>query len=154
MKNFFNIVPLDKQNPPYHLLVEADPSEEIIADYLHRGVCFLGVYNEELIGVLVLLEISEEAIEVKNIAIVNNFQRRGFAKEMLAFAEEYATQKGFQKLIITTGNSSIGQLALYQKVGFEMHSIERNFFVENYEDPIFENGIQCKHRIILEKILK
>lgn len=154
MESQFKIIPLDKQEVPYHLLLEADPSKEIVDAYLHQSECFLGVCNGQVIGVVVLLKVAESTLEVKNIAISEEHQRKGYAKRLLVFAQEYALKQGFQKLIIATGNSSIGQLALYQKVEFEMHSIERDYFIKNYEVPIFENEIQCKHKVILEKILK
>ena len=49
-----------------------------------------------------------------------------------------------------TGNSSIRNLAFYQKVGFRFQSVLRDFFVEYYEEPIFENGIPCKDMVILD----
>ena len=43
---------------------------------------------------------------------------------------------------------------VYQKEGFEMKEIVKDFFLYNYDKPIYENGIQCKHMIILNKNLK
>lgn len=31
--------------------------------------------------------------------------------------------------------------------------LDRDYFVRNYPEPIWENGIQCRHRLILEKEL-
>jgi aminoglycoside 6'-N-acetyltransferase I len=87
------------------------------------------------------------------MAISELFQGNGFGKQLLQFAEEISQQSGYKKLIIGTGNSSIAQLALYQKAGFEIVRIEKDFFVKNYKQPIMENGIPCKHMIILEKEL-
>lgn len=54
-----------------------------------------------------------------------------------------------EELMIGTGNSSINQLALYQKCGFRVIGVERDFFINNYDEPIFENGIQCVDMIRL-----
>ncbi|GMQ30855.1 hypothetical protein [Algoriphagus confluentis] len=54
-------------------------------------------------------------------------------------------------LLDHTNNYS--QLALYQKTGYEIVGIEKDFFIQNYPEPIFENGIPCKHKIILEKTM-
>ena len=56
----------------------------------------------------------------------------------------------YKKLIIATGNSSTRQLAIYKNAGFERSEIIKNFFVEHYDEPIFENNIQCKHKLVLE----
>ncbi len=41
------------------------------------------------------------------------------------------------------GTGSFGyQLAFYQRHGFRVTSIDRDFFARNYPEPIFEDGIQ------------
>lgn len=138
---------------PYELLLMADPSRELIEKYIATGKCYLAYLRSEIVGVLVLNEVSSDCIEIKNIAISLLHQGLGFGKQLLRFAEENCHHLGYSKLIIGTGNSSIGQLGLYQKEGFEIERVVKNFFVDNYDEPIFENGIQCKHLIFLEKNL-
>ena len=84
-----------------------------------------------------------------NIAIKEEVQGRGWGKVLLNFAIEEAKKRKAKDLWIATGNSSIGQLALYQKMGFEMADIRWNHFIDNYPEAIWENGIQCKHMLIL-----
>jgi aminoglycoside 6'-N-acetyltransferase I len=69
-------------------------------------------------------------------------------------ATSRAKEQGYSTILIGTANAAIKQLYLYQKEGFEMSSIKKNFFVDNYPAPILENGILCKHMIMLEKELK
>lgn len=109
--------------------------------------------DSRVIGVLVLHQIDSTSNEVKNIAVDESEQGKGFGKTLLRYSEKVSREAGFKKLVIGTGNSSIVQLALYQKEGFEMCRIEEDFFIKNYTEPIFENGIQCKHKVILEKNL-
>ena len=40
---------------------------------------------------------------------------------------------------------------LYQQEGFDLKVLDRDYFVRNYPEPIWENGVQCRHRLILEK---
>jgi aminoglycoside 6'-N-acetyltransferase I len=143
----------DPAKAPYSLLLLADPSVEHINAYLNEGSCYLAYLQESVVGVMILSETAPGEIEIKNIAIREDFQGRGFGRQLLHYAETISRQKGYARLLIGTGNSSIGQLALYQKAGFEMKRIEHNFFLEQYEAPIYENGIQCKHKIVLEKLL-
>lgn len=110
--------------------------------------------GDETIGVMVLNEVNPSTIEIKNIAIKESKQSLGYGKSLLRYADKISREQGYEYLVIGTGNSSIGQLALYQKEGFEMKRIEIDFFLNNYSKPIFENGIQCKHMVILEKNLK
>ena len=49
---------------------------------------------------------------------------------------------------IGTGNSSLDQLALYQKLGFRITGIVAGFFYD-YPKPIVENGIACRDMVRL-----
>lgn len=51
--------------------------------------------------------------------------------------------------IVGTGNSSLDQLAFYQKGGFRICGVDRDFFVQNYDQQIVENAIQCLDMIRL-----
>ena len=117
------------------------------------GTCYVARFESEVVGVVVLDKVNSTTIEIKNIAIKKSAQGKGFGKALLRHAEIVSRASGYERLTIGTGNSSLNQLALYQKEGFEIDRIEHNFFLKNYAEPIFENGIQCKHMIILEKKL-
>lgn len=150
-----NIEPLKStQDIPFDLLELADPSRVNVESYVKTGMCYLAKINSEIVGVIVLNKISSTTMEIKNIAVRASEQGKGFGKALLRYSEKVSQESGYKKLIIGTGNSSIGQLVLYQKEGFEIERIEKNFFLNNYPEPIFENGIQCKHMVILEKNLK
>lgn len=138
---------------PLDLLLLADPSLKNIEGYIYNSVSYLVFLESKKIGVLVLEEVEKNSLEVRNIAISETFQNRGFAKQTLQFATTLAKEKGYQKLRICTANSSISQLALYQKQGFEIYKINFNYFTENYSEKIVENDIICKHQICLEKKL-
>ena len=139
---------------PYDLLLLADPCLAQIQSYLPFGKCYSGFIDHKLVGAMVLLPIEEGKIEIKNIAIKTDFQGRGYGKLLLQLAINLAKAESYKSIVIGTANSSIGQLALYQKVGFDIQTIQSNFFLENYPEPIFENGIQAKHMIVLEKKLE
>lgn len=143
----------DPEKAPFELLELADPSRSMINDYLHRGQCFVVLQNAVQVGVFVLQELRSDVIEIKNIAVGIEYQGKGYGKRLLEQAVVIARKAGYHKITIATGNSSIGQLALYQKVGFEMTRLELNYFLHHYDQPIFENGIPCKHRIVLEKVV-
>ncbi len=144
---------VESKDIPYDILLLADPSRVQIQSYLKNGTCYVAKLSSEIIGAFVLHPLNKKTMEIKNIAIVESQQGKGFGKNLLNQAEELCRKQGFIKVVIATGNSSIGQLALYQKLGFEIDRIEKDYFTQNYAETIFENGIQCKHKIILEKIL-
>lgn len=135
-----------------NLLLEADPSEKIVTDYLYKGRCFV-VENEDVIGAFVLLPTRSGVIELINISVDEKFQNKGIGKFMISYAVEIAKAEGYKIIEVGTGNSSINQLAFYQKCGFEFKNIEKGFFIHHYDEEIFENGIQCIDMIRFEKRL-
>lgn len=135
---------------PLGLLLEADPSEQLVRDYCAGGHCFIAEQQETVIGVFVLIALDSGVAEIKNIALAEPQRGKGLGKQMVLSALEEAKKLGFRSVEIGTGNSSLAQLALYQKCGFRMKSIDRDFFTRHYDDPIFENGLQCRDMVRLD----
>lgn len=134
--------------PPLELLLSADPSIDKIYEYLRTGDCYVAEEGE-VVGVYVLAPIGEETVEIMNVAVAEMEQGKGIGKRLVLDAIEKAKQADYQKIVIGTGNSSIHQLALYQKCGFRITEIDQNFFIRNYEEEIYENGIRCVDMIRL-----
>ncbi|MBT2217805.1 GNAT family N-acetyltransferase [Virgibacillus dakarensis] len=142
------------EKPPIDLLLLADPSRKLVEEYLKRGECYVADNNKEIIGVYVLLPIRPETVEIANIAVSENEQGKGVGKELMMDAIQKAKAIGYKTIEVGTGNSSIGQLAFYQKCGFRITSIDSDFFKRHYADDIFENGIWCRDMIRLTQDLK
>ncbi|WP_273215173.1 GNAT family N-acetyltransferase [Runella zeae] len=138
---------------PYHLLLLADPSQKLIDDYLLSGEVYVASLEEAIVGAYVLTPLNDDEIEIKNIAVETEYQNKGLGSILLDDATLKAKEKSFKILIIGTADSSLGQLYLYQKQGFEISGIKKDFFIENYEEPIYENGVLCRHMIVLTKHL-
>ena len=145
---------LDKNEPiPYDLLLLADPSRDLIDDYLKRSDVFAAIHNGEILGVLVLCPMTDEMAEIKNLAVKPEYQGRGIGRYLIEHAVLIAASSKQKSICIGTANSSSAQLSLYQKLGFEITEIKRDFFINNYPEPIYENGIQAKHMLVLTRQL-
>lgn len=150
MDKTFDIRPHKKGEAyPFELLLLADPEKKVLESYLYDAELFVLSEASVTLGVLVLKSSDEKSYEIMNIAIKEEVQGKGWGKVLLNFAIEEAKKRKAKDLWIATGNSSIGQLALYQKMGFEMADIRWNHFIDNYSEAIWENGIQCKHMLRL-----
>ena len=140
---------LTGEKAPIELLLLADPSISSIEEYLEKGECYVGESNSGIVGVYVLLAKTQEIVELMNIAVNEDFQGCGIGKLLVLDAIQTAKKGNFKKIEVGTGNSSIGPLTLYQKCGFRMVGIDRDFFTKNYREAIYENGIQCRDMIRL-----
>jgi GNAT superfamily N-acetyltransferase len=138
---------------PMELLLLADPSKDIVEEYVNRGECFVAESEEQIVGVYVLLPTRPETVELVNVAVVEEQHGRGIGKQLVMDAIQVAKTKGYKTIEIGTGNSGIGQLALYQKCGFRIIGVDMDFFIKHYPEEIFENGIQCRDMIRLSQDL-
>lgn len=154
MKDTFIITQLDKDHPiPYELLLLADPSKEYIDDYLERGMCFVAKKEGRIVGAYVLLETRPLTMELVNIAVLESEQGKGIGKQLVMDSIAQAKKNETKTLEVGTGNSSISQLAFYQKCGFRIVRIDKDFFKKHYSDTIVENGIECVDMIRLAMYL-
>lgn len=132
---------------PSDLLLLSDPSEEVIAEYIHSSVKFAAWLNAKVIGALLLLKTRPRTMEIMNISVYEEYQNKGIGKQLINRAIEYAREKGIKTLDIGTGNPGVGQMMLYQKCGFRIVGIEFDYFRKNHEERIYENGIECRDMI-------
>ncbi len=133
---------------PLKLLLEADPSIEHVNQYLKDSLCYVAVIQNEIVGVCVLKPISNDRIELFNIAVLPEKQKSGIGSQLLQFALNRLKEKNFETVELGTGTFGY-QLAFYQRSGFRVDSVVKDHFINNYDDPIFENGIQLKDMLRL-----
>lgn len=138
---------------PWDLLLTADPSKSQIERSLASSRLYGGFLAAELVGAMIVGQLTQSSIEILNLAVAARHQRRGFGRQLLRYAIALGQREGFESIRIGTGNSSIGQLAFYQSEGFRVVATKENYFLEHYEEPIFENGLHCTDMVILEKPL-
>ncbi len=133
---------------PIELLLEADPSVEKIKAYLPRSKCFVAMLQGEPVGAYVVQCIAPGVYELMSIAVLSEHQRKGIGSELLKHAVTTVRNMGAHRLEVGTGTFGY-QLAYYQREGFRVFAIEKDFFLVNYKEPIYENGIQLKDMLRL-----
>jgi ribosomal protein S18 acetylase RimI-like enzyme len=133
----------------WRLLLLADPERAAIQRYINASTIFEARHGQNLIGIIVLQPRNDQSLEIKNIAVHPHWQGQHVATRLLEFAQQYGRQHGYQKLLIGTGSTSFAQLYLYQKVGFRVVGVDRDFFVRNYHRPIYENRLRLRDMLIL-----
>lgn len=138
-----------EETPPWELLLLADPSRAVVEEYLKSGNVYVGEKSGEAIGEYVLKETKKVVVEIMNVAVHEDFQGKGYGKQLIAHAINEASKRGYAQVEIGTGNSSIHQLKLYQQCGFRMTGIDFDYFTRNYDEPIVEDGLLCRDMIRL-----
>ena len=132
------------------LLLLADEDEHMVDKYLTRGEMYV-LYDPDPVAECVVTDEGDGVFEVKNLAVTQTVQKKGYGRRMLAFVEE--TYRGRAKcLIVGTGDSPL-TLPFYQKCGFQISHRIKNFFTDNYDHPIVEDGVTLVDMVILKKEL-
>ena len=131
------------------LLLDADPNEEKVASYLPNSQCYGAFEKGKCIAVCVLLPLEENTFELINIAVAPDFQAKGIGSQLLNHVIQAVKAVPARKLVLGTGTFGY-QLTFYQRAGFRVCSVDRDFFLKNYPEPIYENGIQHKDMLRLE----
>lgn len=143
----------NNESIPWELLLLADPSVKKIKEYLKNAISYVALIDDKIVGIYVLQNKNNGVVELKNIAVRKTYQNQGIGKKLVLDAIEKAKSFGAKEIEVGTGNSSISQLAFYQKCGFRITEIVKDFFIDNYPQKIFENRIQCTDMIMLSKDL-
>ena len=133
---------------PIELLLLADPSEDKIRSYLSESKCFVASAGAAVVGACVVQPRGMGAHEIMCIAVCLDCQKSGYGTALLKWVVDFFRRSGARQLEVGTGSFGY-QLAFYQRLGFRVTSIGHDFFVENYPEPIFENGIRLRDMLRL-----
>jgi len=132
------------------LLLLADEQENMIDKYLPRGDLF-ALYNNDLKSVCVVVPISSDTCELKNIATYERYQGKGYGRALINFIFDFY-KNNYKTMLVGTGETP-AILSFYEGCGFEKSHRVKNFFTDNYGHPIFEGDIQLIDMIYLRKNL-
>jgi len=141
---------IDNKKQYLDLLLLADEQENMIDKYLGNGEMY-ALYDEDLKTVCVVAIIDEETCELKNIATHKKYQGKGYAKTLIKYISDYY-KSSYKTMLVGTGEVPT-ILSFYESCGFEKSYLVKNYFTDNYDHPIFEEGIQLIDMVYLEKAL-
>ncbi|QBR02410.1 N-acetyltransferase [Paraburkholderia pallida] len=130
------------------LLLLADPSEEKVRAYLPASRCFVVLNDGVVVGVCAVQQKEAGVHELMNIAVRPEQQQLGVGSRLLKWVIEIYRAAGARALEVGTGSFGY-QLTFYQRHGFRVAEIDRDFFVTHYGEPIFEEGIRLRDMLRL-----
>ena len=133
------------------LLLLADESETQVRSYLQLGE----LYAFSTDGVVLAVLHQPGVWELKAVAVESGRQRQGIGLRMLAAVLDDLRARGGQRVLVGTGNAGIGQLAFYQRAGFRLLRIERDFFTpaRGYPARMEEGGIRLLDMVWMDLML-
>ncbi|MCL2214064.1 MAG: GNAT family N-acetyltransferase [Treponema sp.] len=130
------------------LLLIGDEQESMIMKYLNRGIMFALYDDFDLKTVAVVTKEDNDTYEIKNIATLEIYRRKGYGSTMVNHIIKYCNKK-CKYLIVGTGESE-KTLIFYESLGFSYSHTIKDFFIKNYDHAIVENGKQLKDMVYMK----
>lgn len=148
----FNKIAKDSEIP-YELLLLADETTEAIDQYIFSSDIYLLHDGTENIAVMALHKNNDAELELKNIAVIESYRSKGIGSILINKAKEIAHENKYKFLMVGTSDTGFQQIRFYEKNGFVKTGIRKDFFIENYPAPIYENGLQMRDMVLLTHYL-
>ena len=130
------------------ILLQAEASESA----LHWSLENLSdtVYRLDADGKVVgaaTLRWNQEPVEIIELAIAEDRHGQGLGRQMIDYLIAEAQRRGKRELFVGTANSSVGNFIFYQKCGFRMDHIRKDYFWY-HQPPDFENGLPVRDLLV------
>jgi ribosomal protein S18 acetylase RimI-like enzyme len=131
------------------MLLDADEGEERIRAVLLDPTCtaYAGWLDDQLAGAAVVRWEENAPSEILYIEVVATLRGRGYGKLILRALQGELLVRGGRSLLVGTANAALENIAFYQKCGFRMYEIRRDYFAY-IQPPVFEHGIQLRDMLV------
>ena len=138
------------------LLELADEPEPLRA-YLQEGDLYglVGADGAPSAAILVI-EQSPGVAELRAVAVAEAMQGQGVGTLMVNTTLFVLAQGGARRVVVGTASSGVRQIAFYQRCGFRLTHVERDFFTpeKGYPDDLAENGIPIRDMVWMDRELE
>lgn len=137
---------------PWTLLLNTDPDRAIVETYISVSRVFVAENGEQtILGVLVLMALPEDHhYEIMNVSVDPAHFRQGIGRAMMRFALADIQARDTQAVIwIKTCDLTVEAIGLYESVGFEIVDVVKDYFIDHYADPIYENGQLLRNQVVM-----
>jgi ribosomal protein S18 acetylase RimI-like enzyme len=132
------------------LLSDAEEGEEHIRATLLDPACvaYASRLDGQLAGAAIVRWEENETSEIMYIAVASDLRGHGYGKQIMQTLQEELRRRGGHTLLVGTANASLSNIIFYQKCGFRMFEIRRDFFAY-IQPPISEHGILLRDMLVL-----
>jgi GNAT superfamily N-acetyltransferase len=148
MKVTITAVQPSELEPLIPLLLLAEPSEDALRwslGHLSDTVYCMDVEGRPVAAASVRW--ADDPAEIVELAVAADYQGQGLGKRLVQWLIAEARHRGRSALIVGTGNASIGNLIFYQKCGFRMDHVRKDYFWYK-RPPKVENGMRERDTLV------
>jgi ribosomal protein S18 acetylase RimI-like enzyme len=148
-------VPPGSRRPYVDLLREAEDSTSEIESYLDKGDLFLYTDGEMVVGHVLVTPLAHDEQELKNLAIAEGRRRLGLGRSMIGAVLTELRARGARRVEVATSGADTGNLEFYQRCGFRLLRIERDYFspARGYPEGFSLFGLPASDLVVLDQTL-
>ncbi|MBK9123197.1 MAG: GNAT family N-acetyltransferase [Chloroflexi bacterium] len=135
-------------------LVEALDEAEEGSERIRRALAepavlaYAASVADQRVAALVMRWDTDES-EIVYVAVQPAVRGKGIGKAIVLWSVAEARRRGVASVIVGTGNCSLDNIAFYQKCGFRMHAVKRDYFAY-IDPPVVENGILLRDMLVFK----
>jgi len=112
------IIPLDKELQALYGEEQAFFDQFNKVDMIRHVI--IAYSEDQPVGCGAIKEYSAAVMEVKRMYVDRRFRGRGIALEVLSALEQWASELGYERCILETGNKQREAIRLYEKAGYRV----------------------------------
>lgn len=103
-------------------------SESFLQDLRGDKVkAFVKILNEKIVGFISLYIFLDEA-NLQQIAVLEDFRRKGIASELIEYSVEYLKQNKVKKIYLEVNETNFVAIKTYEKFGFKQVVTRKNYY--------------------------
>lgn len=130
------------------LLLLAEPWDQALRWGLqHLSDTVYRVEQDGQLAAACTMQWRNDPAELMELGVAPERQGQGLGRAIIAWLIEEARRRGRRQLQVGTTNSNLRAIAFYQKCGFRMDSVRRDYF-RYYREPHYEHGIQVRDMLV------
>ena len=97
------------------------------------SLCLVGEIDGRIIAASCIWIIYERA-EISTIGVRKEFQRKGYARQMLDMIHHTVAQHGVHHIFLEVRISNNAAIELYKSFGYKLTKIRKNYYSDNHAD--------------------
>jgi ribosomal protein S18 acetylase RimI-like enzyme len=138
---------------PWIPLLELADEREPIRRYLNEGALY-GIVddtNGAPVAAVLVIDLDDHTAELRAVAVAEHAQGGGIGTRIVKDVCDRLRATG-RRIVVGTASSGTRQLAFYQRLGFRVRRVERDFFnaARGYPEGLAENGIPTRDMVWMD----
>jgi GNAT superfamily N-acetyltransferase len=149
----FVTVPAGPARAEWAPLLELADEPVPLARYLDDGTLYGLVDDAGRPRAAVLVIVEDDTAELRAVAVGEAEQGKGLGTMLVERVVAELHASGVHRAIVGTASSGVRQLAFYQRCGFRLSHVERDFFTRErgYPEGLSENGIRTRDMVWMDR---